>query len=36
MSRRTNTEGSRRRRNAWFWDRPVGVKITAAIAIIAT
>ncbi|PYG00432.1 methyl-accepting chemotaxis protein [Georgenia satyanarayanai] len=37
MSRRTSTDtpdAPRRRRNAWFWDRPVGFKIATAIVIL--
>ncbi|WP_454083962.1 methyl-accepting chemotaxis protein [Georgenia sp. Marseille-Q6866] len=37
MSRRTSTEtpdAPRRRRNAWFWDRPVGFKIATALVIM--
>ena len=37
MSRRTSTDtpdATRRHRNAWFWDRPVGFKIATAIVIL--
>lgn len=34
MSSSTTTPTPRRGRTAWFWDRPVGVKIAAAIAIL--
>jgi len=39
MSRRTHTDTTDdavapRRRNAWFWDRPVGFKIAAALVIL--
>ena len=34
MSRRTSTESAPRRRTAWFWDRPVGMKIAASLAVL--